>query len=176
MKKLLLIPIFSVTLFATGCVARYEQIVAGMHQSVVKLERNKGVFIATPKNGSYGSIQYPQSGNMTAQAIRSAFSPFTSKIFVSNSCTELEACLFDAKNGNYDYLVFSEILYWEDRATEWSGKPDRIEVKLSLLNIHTKDEIHSVIIKGKSKWATLGGDHPQDLLPDPINSYVLSLY
>ncbi|WP_254924651.1 DUF4823 domain-containing protein [Aeromonas sp. A35_P] len=30
--------------------------------------------------------------------------------------------------------------------------------------------------EGKSKWATFGGDHPQDLLPEPTEKYVNSLY
>ncbi|WOA51920.1 DUF4823 domain-containing protein [Dickeya solani] len=34
----------------------------------------------------------------------------------------------------------------------------------------------SVILSGKSKFVTFGGDHPQDLLPDSINNYISSLY
>jgi Domain of unknown function (DUF4823) len=36
--------------------------------------------------------------------------------------------------------------------------------------------VASTLISGQSKWATFGGDHPQDLLPEPLNSYVESLY
>jgi hypothetical protein len=69
-----------------------------------------------------------------------------------------------------------EILHWEDRATEWSGIPDRVEVKLLVLEAQGNKEIASIVISGKSKWATFGGDHPQDLLPEPIKQYVESLY
>lgn len=34
-----------------------------------------------------------------------------------------------------------------------------------------KAEIVSVVIDGKSKW-TLTGDHPQNLLPEPVNHHV----
>jgi hypothetical protein len=69
-----------------------------------------------------------------------------------------------------------EILSWEDRATEWSGIPDSIEIKLSLYDGASGQELSSVVITGKSKWATLGGDHPQDLLAAPFRKFVESLY
>jgi hypothetical protein len=28
---------------------------------------------------------------------------------------------------NLSFLIFPTILHWEDRATEWSGKPDKVE-------------------------------------------------
>jgi hypothetical protein len=31
-------------------------------------------------------------------------------------------------------------------------------------------------VSGRSGWATLGGDHPQDLLPKPVGEYVASLF
>lgn len=68
------------------------------------------------------------------------------------------------------------ILHWEDRATEWSGKKDKIEIKLSIYGAEGNQEIAGTIIGGKSKWATFGGDHPQDLLPEPIQAYVDTLY
>jgi Domain of unknown function (DUF4823) len=76
----------------------------------------------------------------------------------------------------FDYYVVSEILHWEDHATEWSGLPDKIEVKIMVYDGGTGKELASTLIAGESKWATFGGDHPQDLLPEPLNSYVESLY
>jgi hypothetical protein len=67
-------------------------------------------------------------------------------------------------------------LHWEDRATEWSGKSDRLEIQLVIFNVHTGDELANATLTGKSKWATFGGDHPQDLLENPILEYVASLY
>lgn len=81
-----------------------------------------------------------------------------------------------SKATNFEYYVIPEILHWEDRATEWSGIPDKIQVKISIYEGKTWKEVASTIISGKSKWATFGGDHPQDLLPEPLNKYVESLY
>ena len=78
----------------------------------------------------------------------------------------------------YGYFVKPVILSWEweDRATEWSGKADRIEIQLIIYDVVTKKERANSSYTGKSKWATFGGDHRQDLLPEPTNSCVNSLY
>ncbi len=77
---------------------------------------------------------------------------------------------------SFDHYIIPEILHWEDRATEWSGKPDKIEIKVTIHEGQDSKELTSAIISGKSKWATFGGYHPQDLLPEPLNKYIESLF
>jgi uncharacterized protein DUF4823 len=160
-------------IFLSACSATYNQQV--LKEPAVKLERGKGIFISTPTNGWYGKIEYKNSGKMTANAVKAAFSRFSNDVFISAECLGLE-CLKIIPAAKYPYYVEPEILHWEDRATEWSGIPDRIEVKISIYNSELGSEIASSVITGTSKWATFGGDHPQDLLPEPLNSYVQSLY
>ena len=142
----------SCVVLLSGCASTYKH--STLAEPNAKLERGKTVLIATPTNGSYESKEYQNSGKMTASAVRAAFA---------------------RRNLGHDYYVVPEILHWEDRATEWSGIPDRIEVKISIFDIDRK-ETASAVISGKSKWATFGGDHPQDLLPEPMNTYIESLY
>lgn len=160
------------TMFA-GCSATYKQ--SNLTEPTGKLLKGKSVVITTPSNGSYGNREYSESGKMTALAVRAAFARFSDNTTVSTDCKDLE-CLKKKDSSKFDYYVIAEILHWEDRATEWSGKPDRIEVKLSIHEGKSWRELASTIISGKSKWATFGGDHPQDLLPEPLNNYVASLY
>ena len=68
------------------------------------------------------------------------------------------------------------ILHWEERATEWSGKPDQITIQVTLYDVSSKQVLDKVTIKGQSKWATFGGNHPQDLLAKPIEKYVAELF
>ncbi len=165
--------IVSIGVFLSSCTASYNQQI--LQDATSKLERGKGVFISTPKNGLYGKIEYKNSGKMTANAVKAAFSRFSNSVYISEECLGLE-CLKAAPTAKYAYYVVVEILHWEDRVTEWSGIPDRIEVKISVNEVASGSEISSTVIKGTSKWATFGGDHPQDLLPEPINNYVQSLY
>jgi hypothetical protein len=158
---------------ATGCSSEYRQKEIAVPST--KLLMGRSVAIATPENGSYSTTEYTASGKMTALAVRAAFAKFTNSITVFTEYKDLRSLKEKAPSG-FDYYVVPEIVHWEDRATEWSGLPDQIQITLSMFEGETWRELASVSIWGKSKWATLGGDHPQDLLPEPINKYVTSLY
>ena len=164
--------IFSAAALLAGCSATYKQDV--VYKPVSKLERGKPVVVATPTNGSYGNREYQSSGRHTAQVVQSAFSRFSSTVVVLPNCRDIQCLLQDGKQ-KYSYYVVPEILHWEDRNTEWSGLPDRVEVRLVVYD-NVQKELASVVVSGKSKWATLGGDHPEDLLPEPFRQYVESLY
>ncbi|MOA60072.1 hypothetical protein D3C78_1848620 [compost metagenome] len=51
-----------------------------------------------------------------------------------------------------------------------------IEIQVVIYDTLSKKNIANSSFKGKSKWATFGGDHPQDLLPEPAEKYVNALY
>jgi hypothetical protein len=112
---------------------------------------------------------------MTATAIKAAFSHFTSNVVVTEQCIGMD-CLKLIQTDRYGYYVEPQILHWEDRATEWSALPDKIEIKISVYDASLGTELASSVLTGRSKWATLGGDHPQDLLPEPVRGYVDALY
>ena len=159
--------------FLTGCVSTYKQEV--LTALTAKLANGKSIVIATPTNGSYGAQEYVGSGKSTANAVRAAFARHSNTITVSSDCKDLN-CLKNSQTHRYGYYVVPQILHWEDRATEWSGKKDKIEIKISVYDGNDWNELSSSILSGKSKWLTFGGDHPQDLLPKPLNDYVNSLY
>jgi hypothetical protein len=163
--------IILVSILATGCTAKYAQ--QEVFPNPGKLDRQMPVTIATPVDGRYETTPYPASGDMTAAATKTAFSYYTNRVTVTGTCHELN-CL--RQNNPSGYYVIPEILHWEERATEWSGLPDKIEVKLAIYGPTGAQPLGSAILSGKSKWATFGGDHPQDLLQEPINEYVKAQY
>lgn len=156
----------------TGCTASYQQ--NEMTQPSEPLSETAFVYIVIPHDGRFERQVYPNFGVMTADATRAAFSRHAARIEMVDTCS-IGTC-FAKLNGEVGYLVIPEILHWEDRATEWSGKADRLEVKITVYDLSTQEILASSVLQGRSQWATLGGDHPQDLLPEPINSYVDSLY
>ena len=165
----LLVTIF----FASGCASTYKQ--TDLNAPTQKLERGKSILIATPSNGSYDGKEYTGSGQSTALAVRSAFARHSNNITVFAECSNLQ-CLKSSSAPSVDYYVVPEILHWEDRNTEWSGIKDKLEIKVSIYDATDGTELSTTIISGKSKWVTFGGDHPQDLLPEPLGKYVDSLY
>jgi hypothetical protein len=157
----------------TGCTSTYKTDVVS--ESTAKLATGSSVLIATPANGTYGGKTYSGSGPATAQAVQSAFHRYTNSVGIVSACSDFD-CLLRTSGGSAKYYVVPVILHWEDRATEWSGKRDKIEIKLMVFDGETGLELSSAVIAGKSKWATFGGDHPQDLLVEPISEHVQGLY
>jgi hypothetical protein len=140
-----------------GCADRHQLIRTS--ESNISLNEDKSILIITPKDGRYGEKNYTDSGATTAQIISASFAKHILQINVQENLNYKDALSF-AKEKKYDYLVYPLILHWEDRATEWSSIPDKVSIKISIIEVEFQKEIDSAIIEGKSGIATFGGDHP----------------
>jgi hypothetical protein len=129
-----------------------------------------------PTDGSYGKTAYPGSGALAAQAVAAAFAPYLTKVTVGVKTEDFGASRQSANAGGYTNLYYPEILHREDRATEWSGKPDQASVKVSVVRVDTGTILDSAVVGGKSGLATLGGDRPEHLLPKPLSDYAATLF
>lgn len=170
-KKIMLVLI---TLFLAGCADKQQLI--KLEDTNVKLDSNKSIYISIPKDGRYGNINYQGSGENTSQIILMSLSKYSNNIEIAHNYQSLKEALSYSIKKDFKYLVFPTILEWEDRATEWSGISDKASIKISVIEVKTGKIIDSVIIKGKSGLATFGGDHPQDLLPKPVDEYIHDLF
>ena len=153
-----------------------HQIIRSDTSSDVRLDATSTIYIAVPVDGVYGANTYRGSGQNTAQIIHSAFAKRSRSTKVGRTPQSFAEARDAALSDNWEYLVYPIILHWEDRATEWSAIPDKVEVKIEVVEAATDRSIASAVIKGNSGLATFGGDHPQDLLPEPIEEFVSSLY
>jgi hypothetical protein len=134
------------------------------------------ILISTPLDGEYGNHVYKGSGRNTAKILYNATSTKSRMVRIGGVSENFEDAVFQAQRSDQDILIFPTILHWEDRATEWSMIPDKVEVKVDVVDVRTGGIISSGVIKGSSGLATLGGDHPQDLLPEPVAEFVFSLF
>lgn len=64
----------------------------------------------------------------------------------------------------------------EDRATERNGKSDKISMKYIIIDVGSGEEIASTGVSVSRKWATLGGDHPEDFVPQTVQDLIDSLF
>ncbi|MEQ3696569.1 MAG: DUF4823 domain-containing protein [Pseudomonadales bacterium] len=139
------------------------------------LDPRRGVMVVLPSEGSFEGQIYQGSAGMTVNAITTAFSRYANRVDSISSCRG-EGCIEVVDKQRFGYLIVPRILHWEDRATEWSGKPDKIEIQITVYDLATGEQITSGSFSGSSKWASLGGDHPQDLLRQPTSQFVDGLY
>lgn len=160
----------------SACVSKYKQVELSSTAIRPQLSIEDSVFVATPENGRYGSTLYTASGSYTADAFRKAFSRQVKDVYLEGNPQSFEESLKNAQEKGYKKLAYPEIEHWEDRATEWSSKPDRIEIKVRIADVSSGEVLDTILLVGSSKWATMGGDHPQELLEKPVTEYVDSLY
>lgn len=140
------------------------------------LRATNRVYIALPEDAIDRKDTVPTSGRRTALAIQDAFKRQTKSVITARMAETLSEALTHARDFNCDYLAFATILKWEDRPTEWNAVRDKLELKIDIIAVPSGEVVRSTKIEGKSKFMTDGDDAPQDMLPDPIDKFVRSLF
>ena len=162
------------TLLIISCADSHQ--IVRTSKSTVHISTQSSAYISIPRDGRYGSTLYYGSGATVSQAILLGMSKQLNQVETGHEYESYKEALATAKTNKVDYLIFPVILEWEDRATEWSGIPDKASIKISIIQTSTGKTLDSIIIKGRSGIASFGGDHPQDLLTKPIAEYVKTLF
>lgn len=159
-----------------GCADTHELVRSSPESSRQKLTAQDSFFISVPSDGVYEAKTYQGSGATISQILMAAFAKRVRTVQADRAHKSFDESLLAAKSANIKFLIFPTILEWEDRATEWSGIPDRVSIKVEIVAVSNGQTIESAVVKGRSGLATFGGDHPQDLLPKPVEEYVGSLF
>jgi uncharacterized protein YceK len=135
------------------------------------LERSGSALIGVSQDGRYNATVYHGSGQLVSSLVLTAFAPHLSKVEIGKQWPDQEAALAEARERAARYLILPNIVHWEDRATAWSGLPDRATVLLTLFDVETGAVLDTATIDGRSAIMTLLSETPQDLLREPIKQY-----
>ena len=171
----LLLCILALSTLLAGC-ADTHSLVRQTQGDVPKLTARDSFYIAVSKDGIYGDEKYEGSGLSLSQIILSPLAKRARKIEVGRSHQPYDDAVLFAKDKKFKYLIYPTILHWENHATEWNGIPDKVEVKIEIIETSTDKLIEAAIISGRSGLATFGGDQPQDLLPLPVEEFISNLF
>ncbi len=165
--------VVSITLLA-ACTHTYwqERVVEGAHP----ISFSASVYVALPEPGRYKNQTYPESSMQTGQAIADAFQPYVARVVLGTAPERYARALASARNRGATHLIVSKIEHWEERATEWSGKRDRIIINIRMVDVASGVALDAAEVSAKSRWVTFGGDHPQELLPRAVGDYVSLLF
>jgi hypothetical protein len=173
-KQVLAFALF-LLLFPLGCKSTYsEKTVTTAPPPTLKSTTR--VYIATPFDASYKEKVAQGSGKQTAQALAVAFGRYGRSVYTGKLPEGFAEALESARKYNVDYLVYPNIINWEDHETEWSGVRDRLEVKIDLIAVPTGEVAFSREVSSIGKWMTDGGQTPGDLLATPCEGFVNALY
>ena len=168
------IAIFLAAIFLISCAHSYEVQQGGGGLPKIQLANDESIFVSLPEDGRYGKKVYPGSGRMVNQAVVRALFPNSRNVHSGKHLTDQEGNLEEARKAGASYLVYGEILHWEDRLTIISMQRDEISVRLLLLDVPTGKILDSSLITGKSLWFTIG--HGEDLLRLPMEQYVSQFF
>ncbi|KZD00924.1 MULTISPECIES: DUF4823 domain-containing protein [unclassified Thalassospira] len=171
-RKFALLCTISFAFALAGCSSKYR---TDNHQVIETVAPGSSFYIMLPKDGIFGEINYMNSGQMLSNEVYRRLLPYSETVYRAENVEDLEEAFVRAAEKKLDFLIDPEILHWEDRATEWSGRPDRITIKYQAYQVDDKMLLVTSTLSASSKWATFGGDHPVDLLPVPTKQFVSSL-
>jgi uncharacterized protein DUF4823 len=153
-----------------GCANSYEA--NAIKSPAVKIPAESKFYVTQPKDGVYGNTNYAGSGNMTSSSVSTELSKKGSEVVASEGVETLDVARENASSVGADYLFFTKILHWEDRATEWSLLSDKITMNYVIYDASTGQKVASTTASATSGIATLGGDHPQDLVPKTVQDFL----
>jgi hypothetical protein len=174
MKRIILVLAAALTL--CGCVAEYQVKDLAGTQSTATLNPQDGVYIALPADGAYGPQSYPGSGQTVAQSFAAAFSQFAQHVHTATAVTGDADDFADAAKYGDRYIVVPVITHWEPRDTAWSGRRSKMALRVTVFDAVSRQQLSSVALEGKSAQQTLASTSPEQLLNEPVEKYVASLY
>jgi hypothetical protein len=164
------------TLFLAGCQHAYQELpVAGAPERPI-LRTDSTVYVALPPDGRRKRDFVPASGETMAIIVRDTFAKYVKRAYMGRRVQSFADGLETARTNQWNYFVYPSILRWEDHATDLSGLRDKIEVKIEVADTATGEILHATVLRGRSRWFSDGGDTPKDLLPEPVQNYVSSLF
>jgi hypothetical protein len=140
------------------------------------LKSNTRIYVAIPFDATFKDEVVQGSGKQTAQAFQVAFLRYTRSVYMSRFPESLGEALEIARNGHMEYVLYPTIVRWEDRATEFTGRRDRLTIKADLIDLATSKVVFSREFEATGKWMTDGGETPKDLLEQPAEQYVNALF
>jgi len=162
-----------VILLCTACSHKYRVDSLSTPEKLIPV--NSHYYVMMAADGHFGGTQYVGSGVMVTDAVSMVLQQHQGGVTKATSLETLEQALERANTQNIEYVFRPLIVHWEDRATEWSGRPDRITMRYTIFDAKTGKEIASTLESASSKWGTFGGDHPQDLAPQTVEDFINSV-
>ena len=165
--------ILVLSLAGTGCQNIYTEAPLMQPNPALVLNRKIPAYVAVPADGVDDHGAYQGSGLKVAVAIQAAFAQKIQTVLTGGEHQSLDASLATARSKAIGYLFYPTIVQWEDNPTEWTGEPDRIQIKIELLDVSSGNAIYSTMFTGKSKWMTFG-NVPEEMLPELLAKYANS--
>ena len=170
-KSIFAVVLIAIMLLFVGCTTSFS--VNQERNDNEGLKKGANIAITTPEDGYYYSTTYYGSGLSVSRIIKDNIRQYT------NSCeivSQKNINDFSSEELNsFDYIIVPTIFHWEDRATAWSAKPDRIEVGIKIYNSNC-ELISDSVLTGRSAILTFAFDEPSIVFDRAFTEFVQTLF
>lgn len=161
-------------LLAVGCTSKYKAGDIDLPSEL--LSKAASAYVLFVKDGAYGRRDYRGSGRTVSRGLQGNLLRYLDRVELATTAEPREQGLVTARGMGLTYLFEAIVLNWEDRATQWSGRPDRISIRFAVFDVESGRKLAAAEEHASSKWFTFGGDHPQDLVPRLSQRFVDRLF
>jgi hypothetical protein len=166
----------ALALAGIGCESTVKQTTTEAGPAGAPLRNGSRVYVAMPEDAIDKKEHVMGSGGRVAMALQDALKRHTRNVVTAKTPETLEEAVNQARDISYEYVVFPAILKWQDRATEWTGVRDKLQVKIDLVAVDSGAVVRTTMIDGKGKWMTDGEETPQDMLAEPVDKFVRAMF
>lgn len=135
---------------------------------------NKEVLVLTPVDGISRESIAIGSGLKLASKVYYYLNAKQCEVTLDNEHKSINK-VDDSELKKFDYIIVPTIANWEDNATAWSGKPDKIMFSLDIYD-KNKNKITTANIDAKSTNATLAENDPSELIDKPLIEFINKLF
>jgi hypothetical protein len=142
----------------------------------ITLETNKTIYINRPRDGRYEGKVYRGSGQTYQELLEIRIENYASKLVLGKAYESKENCINTAKESRADFLIYSTIINWEDRASAWSGIADTVTIKVEIIDLKDDTVIYDAELFGKGKNLTFSSGSPEDLLPGLFEEFTRDIF
>lgn len=156
----------------TGCASTNIRHISGPNNS--QLNPKKSVYVAIPKAPNKGD--YQSVGQYVATALSSKLTSRGIKVTMAYKPQNVEANLSAASKSGSGYLFVPVLTNWAHNATQWSGNPSTMGVRVEIFNVASKTEMRVDSLTSESSHFSLLGTDPKNLLSDTLDEYLNELY
>jgi hypothetical protein len=140
----------------------------------IVINQNEKIYIALSKNGIYKNQIYINSATAVSNNIYNILTSYTDKIEIAKVNETLEETITYAKQNNIKYIIYPTIMHWEDRATQWSGRLDRVSINILIYDvIQDKKLVYSNVNATTNINHIPRNDKPEELLLEAFSKFFL---
>jgi hypothetical protein len=152
MKKFLM-PMLA-ALIASGCASVPQTVPNPVLGDAPVFQRNQKVCVVVPKDASFAGDEYPGSGRAVAQKVADSLERIAvTSSLISAIENDLDKLCTERAG---EFIIEPEIIHYEDHATGWSGRPDRIEVRISAFRFDAHQMKRLTVVEASSNIAASG--------------------